>query len=219
MYIGIAGRSVTNVKSGNRAHEPREQARLPPRRRTNITLEGNSSASCSSFQLPSLSPAGSLRIHATRVTRPASRVSITSNSIQASCTSPALKGRSSPFSHRLSITCPGSSAKRLRTLNPRHGTGTSSPTGTGRYVDQKRLENGPRPARLNPKLPRLRPAGHQTRESILFPVPPGKDHSPCLGNQQERNQNRPDHIGKALEMRPGRGAALPCPASPASLLH
>lgn len=54
---------------------------------------------------------------ATRVTRTANRVSITSNSLQASCTLPADKGRSSPCPHWVSTTLPLSRERRLRTRN------------------------------------------------------------------------------------------------------
>ena len=67
--------------------------------------------------------------YASRVTRTANRVSTTSNSLHANCTSPAARGRSSPWFHCVSITCPGASASNWRTRNSRTGMVTPSSTG------------------------------------------------------------------------------------------
>ncbi len=67
--------------------------------------------------------------YTSRVSRTANCVSITSNSLQANCTSPAARGISSPCPHSDSTTTPAASASRFRTRKPRTGMPTSTSTG------------------------------------------------------------------------------------------
>ena len=92
--------------------QPSHRRRSPSQRSRRLRSPSRHSLSRFSLDLRS-------RAQASRVTRTASCVSITSNSLQANCTSPAASGRSSPCAHCDSITCPGR-GQQLRTRKLAH---------------------------------------------------------------------------------------------------
>ena len=112
----------------------------------------------SSFLSPARRPS-----QASRVTRTANCVSTTSNSLHASCTSPAASGRSFPWLHCDSINCPGSSASRFAPGNPapapphpvhrqpRHG----GPNAASRLRLRTAAAQEPAPASSQPPLRRV----------------------------------------------------------------